>query len=969
MKKSYSYFLWMLVCCLFSLITSAQTNVTITGNVRGTTSNEAVPAVSVLIKGTGEGTYTDERGNFKITTAKRLPVTLVFSSIGYAAQEVVVISAAQPVNVAFVEVLGLGQEVVVSATRTPQRILESPVSIERMSAANIANAAVPDYYEGLRNLKGVDLTTSSLTFKTVSTRGFNGSGNLRFNQLIDGMDNQAPGLNFSVGSIVGPTELDIDNVELLPGASSALYGSGGMNGTMLISSKNPFKYQGLSVQVKQGVNHISDPLHSAAPYYDVALRYGKAISDKFAFKISGQYIKAEDWHANDTSNLLRTNVFSKVKPGTRQTDPNYDGINVFGDEASTSMNSIAQAVRAQVTGIGGGPALTVLSGMIAAGLNPQQIAAAFAGNPALAPLASYLPFLIPTSPGASNPYANIYGSQFVSRTGYNESDLVDYSSYNLKLTGGLYYKIAGNVEASLIGNWGTGTTVYTGADRYSLKNLKMGQYKAEVKAANWFLRAYTTQENSGDSYTATTAALFINRVWKKDQDWFAQYTGNYGGARLQGAPDAQAHVLARTAADQGRLLPGTDAFKTAFNNAINTSINVGGARFDDRTNLYHLEGQYNLSNYIKVVDVLVGASYRIYHLNSHGTIFVDTTGPINIHEAGAYVQLQKSLLDNVLTLTGSLRYDKHVNFKGRVTPRATALIKVAPNNNIRLSFQTAYRFPTAQDQYINLAAGGGTRLIGGLPQFNTYFGFNTNPSYTSESIVAYRNSLATAPNPGLLQKAQFETVKPETMNSYEIGYRGLVTSKLLIDVYGYYSQYKDFIGRVAVGRGTSGDPAKAPVDLASPFTTNNYSFVLNTSNNVNSIGWGASVQYELGKGYMTNLNVSGDQLQNVPANYFTQFNTPKYRYNVGVSNNNVGRNIGFNIMWRWQDKVNWEGTFAAGEIPAFGTLDAQLGYKLPSIKTSIKVGGSNILNKYYQSAFGNPRIGAIYYVSLGYNLF
>jgi outer membrane receptor protein involved in Fe transport len=74
-------------------------------------------------------------------------------------------------------------------------------------------------------------------------------------------------------------------------------------------------------------------------------------------------------------------------------------------------------------------------------------------------------------------------------------------------------------------------------------------------------------------------------------------------------------------------------------------------------------------------------------------------------------------------------------------------------------------------------------------------------------------------------------------------------------------------------------------------------------------------------------------------------------------------------MWRWQDKVDWQGTFAAGEIPAFGTLDAQVNYKIPSVKSVIKIGGSNILNKYYYSAFGNPRIGAIYYISLGYNIF
>ncbi len=256
MKKSLYNFALVLMINMISIVAFSQTNVTITGNVKSSANNESVSAVSVLIKGTGQGTYTDERGNFKMTTAQKLPLTLVFSSVGFAAQEVRVTSASQVINVAFEPQVALAQDVVVSASRLPERILESPVSIERVSTAAIRNAASPSYYDVIGTLKGVDLTTSSFAFRTPSTRGFNGSGNLRFNQLVDGMDNQAPALNFAIGSIIGLTELDVESMELLPGASSALYGSGGMNGTLLINSKNPFKYQGLSLQVKQGVNHV-----------------------------------------------------------------------------------------------------------------------------------------------------------------------------------------------------------------------------------------------------------------------------------------------------------------------------------------------------------------------------------------------------------------------------------------------------------------------------------------------------------------------------------------------------------------------------------------------------------------------------------------------------------------------------------------------------------------------------------------
>jgi outer membrane receptor protein involved in Fe transport len=942
-------------------------SITISGKVISTANKEGVGAVSVTIKGTSEGTFTDPNGDFKLIV-KQVPVTLVVSSIGYDQQEVTVTNATDMVKISLNPASSLGQEVVVSATRTPQRILESPVSIERAGVGNIRNAAVPDYYDLVKNFKGVDLTTSSITFKTISTRGFNGSGNLRFIQLVDGMDNQAPGLNFAVGGIVGPTELDVESVELLQGASSALYGSGGTNGTMLITSKNPFKFQGLSFQIKQGINRLGGGYSDPAPYYDWAMRWGKVINRKLAFKVSGQYISAMDWEANDTRNLQRNNVFSSIKSGDRITDPNYDGVNIFGDEASASMYYLAQAVQAQthaglLAASGGAYNLNNVLTLLPANPTPAEIAAFLAAQPA--PFRPSVQNVIPFNVGMRS---NFFGGQFVSRTGYNERDLVDYHAYNVRLNGSINYKITEKIEASLNGYWGTGTTVYTGADRYAIKNLKMGQYKAEVKGANWFLRGTTTQENSGDAYTATTAALFINNAWKDNSTWFQTYTAVYSSARAAGLSSAQSHANARAAADQGRLLPGSTGFQNAFEQAKRTSIGKGGAKFEDRTDLYHFEGQYNFTN-IKVVEWIVGASYRIYHLNSHGTIFSDTTGPINISEMGAYTQLQKSFLDDVLRLTGSLRYDKNENFDGRFTPRATALIRIFPNNNIRVSYQTAYRFPSAQDQYINLLTGGANKLIGGLPQFNTFFKFNSNPAYTAESVVAWRNSIAAnAPNPTLLKQAQFKVIKPERANSYELGYRGLLTKKLLVDAYVYYSKYKDFIGRTAVGRGKSGDPNKAPTDLASPFTTDNYSFVVNTSDNVNAIGWAMSFNYAIAKGFELSANVSSDQLNDVPSNVVTFFNTPKYRYNIGLGNGDLGKGVGFNLQWRWQDKVYWEGTFGTGEVPSFGTLDVQLSYKIPSIQSQLKIGGSNFLNDYYRSAFGNPNVGGLYYVSFGYNV-
>jgi outer membrane receptor for ferrienterochelin and colicin len=721
MRKFTSYLVTMLLANILALGAFAQ-NVTISGNVRNNTTAENAPAVSVTIKGSDAGTFTDANGNFSIST-KSVPVTLIFSSVGFATQEVTVNTASQKVSVDFVPSNTLGQEVVVSATRSSQRILESPVSIERVSASTIRTAPAASYYDVVANLKGVDVVTSSLTFKTPTTRGFSGSGNLRFNQLVDGMDNQAPGLNFSVGSVIGLTQLDVDNMELLPGASSALYGPGGMNGTLLINSKNPFKYQGFSAEIKTGMMHTDGRERPTSPYYNWSMRWGQKISEKFAFKITGEMISAKDWVGDDYRNYKGLAVSGKPSAGTRQTDPNYNGINVYGDETTIDIRQV---------------------------------------------LGQILP---PTSPLLTQPIN-------VSRTGYLEKDVINPNTVNFKATGALHYKVTPKIEAIAAAYFGTGNSTYTGSDRYSLKDLKIAQYKFELNNKHWLLRAYTTQENAGQSFNATVTTRLLNEAWKPSQTWYTQYATTYLNAVSSGRPDFEAHTLARAAADVGMPAAGSDQFKTLFNRVRSIPIKNGGGLFVDKTNLYNVEGQLNLSDYTsKIADIIIGGNFKRYVLNSEGTLFADTSGKINIDEYGGYIQASRQIVDRV-KLTVSGRYDKNSNFDGRFTPRATALFKVAENKNIRVSYQTAYRFPSTQQQYIDLKVGAGTRLIGGNELFVNKYNLTGNPSYYYTSLQA-----------GTPQQVTNFNFKPESVSTYELGYKGLhMNDRMLIDVYGYYGQ-------------------------------------------------------------------------------------------------------------------------------------------------------------------------------------
>jgi hypothetical protein len=159
MRKLQNVLFAFIAICLFH--TAFGQNVIITGVVTNANSKETISSVSVVIKGSDAGTYTDDRGSFSITTKTPLPITLVFTSIGFESTEVVVSKANTPVILSLNPGSSLGQEVVVSATRTPSRILESPVSIERISNATIRNSSAANYYDIVTNLKGVDVVTSS----------------------------------------------------------------------------------------------------------------------------------------------------------------------------------------------------------------------------------------------------------------------------------------------------------------------------------------------------------------------------------------------------------------------------------------------------------------------------------------------------------------------------------------------------------------------------------------------------------------------------------------------------------------------------------------------------------------------------------------------------------------------------------------------------------------------------------------
>ena len=939
--------------------------ITVSGVVVDAATGERLAGVNVVVQGTVVGVATNTRGEFTLRTNANPPVTLVVSIIGYTSQRVEITEQeVTGLEVNLREEMILGSDIVVSASRVEESILDAPVSIEKMDIIAVNQTAASSYYQGLANLKGVDMTTSSINFQIVNARGFNSTGNTRMVQLTDGMDTAAPALNFPIGNLNGPSVLDVESLEFIPGASSALYGPNAFNGILLVNSKNPYRYPGLSVHVQTAFNHIDgngalgEP-DSAQPMYETSLRYANTIGDRFAFKVNFSYSQANDWRGINYSDKN-----SNLAPAGMASNPAYDGVHLYGDDGTFNIallglnpslrNQLAQGIAAQVPGL------------------PVQIA---------------------------EQYVAALPNQAVARTGYREEHLVDHDAENLKLGTSLHYRLTDNLEASYSFNYGYGTSVYSGAQRYSLNKFNIAQHKLEFEGDNFLVRAYGTFEDSGDSYIADFVGFSINDQYRNTNEWFGIYGATFAGGLIQAAAQAQGgnptfnpatvnailsnpdalnllHGAARQAADQGRFQPGTPEFDAAFDRAVNDVI-PRGALFNDKSRFLHTEGIYNFKNEISFVDLQMGLSFRQYQLRSNGTIFADGDGGININEYGGFLQASKSLLEDRLRLTGSLRYDKNENFDGQFNPRLSSVIRVADNQNIRASYQTGFRNPTTQGQFIDLDVLT-ARLLGGLNQTVAPYNVTEN-AFTLESVNRFTEQLL-AGNPAaaaqLVPYTSFDEVKPEQIQSYEIGYRGIIGNRLMVDAAYYYNIYDDFIAQFRVRKAAAAFTGNPAVDaqiagsLLTGNANNTYQLYTNLDSTVKSQGAVFGFDYSLPRNFLLSFNYNWNQLiTDDQSEFIFDFNTPEHKVNLSFGNRRLTNNLGFNLTWRWQDEFQWTSSFADGIVPAISTLDAQVSYRIPSMKTIMKVGGSNVTNERHVLNYGGPNLGAIYYVSFTFDQF
>jgi outer membrane receptor protein involved in Fe transport len=760
-------------------------------------------------------------------------------------------------------------------------------------------------------------------------------------QLVDGMDNSSPLLNFVLGNMIGISEIDVQSVELLPGASSALYGANAFNGILFMNSKNPFTSEGVNGYVKYGqTNQQAAGVNS---FSDYGVRVAHKFNNYFAAKANYTYMKGTDWYATNYNSINAANGDEII--GIDRTNPNYNGINVYGDEVSTNLRGVGQ-------------------GLAAAGLIPAST-------------------------------VNLLPNSNVSRTGYKEVELTDNKASNTKLDFSLHLRPFGNENLEVIwqSKFGFGNAVYQGANRYYLNNFFMQQHKLEFKGKNFFVRGYTTTEDGGNSYDMLFTGININRKWKDDRTWFGQYAGAYVQSTLGGATPTLAHQIARNTADTGRLIPGTDAFKTAFSEVTSEASVLSGSKLVDNSRIYHSDVNYNFKDQVKFAEIQVGGSYRLYELNSQGRIYTDANGPINYNEYGAYTQLQKKLMDDRLKLSGSIRYDKSQNFQGNYSPRISAVYSAGENkqHNFRASFQTGFRNPSTQDQYIGFNVGSAI-LLGSAPDNLIRYtetlpvsttvgqlfagatsvvmtGLNAyNNSYTAASVAA----LSASGNPADLRKTNLEYVKPEEVKAIELGYRSVVND-ISVDINGYYNVYNNFIGNINVVAPYYGTAVDSPSATGGPTNLGTqsihalqngnfraYQLYTNTKIEIKSLGFGLGLSKKVYKDFEFGVNYNYAEFdfdKSQDESFEASFNTPKHRVKASFGNEKLFKNFGFNVSGRWNTQYTWESTMVDGVIPEATVIDAQITYNVPSMKSAFKIGAANLGGKEYFQVLGAGLIG------------
>lgn len=922
-------FLW----CLFSSSIAVFGQNLLSGSIKDAKTGEPLIGATVIIKDSNTGTVTDYDGHFILNTSMKFPITLEFRYSGYATKTTSVGEGGKKIEITLEEESVMIDVVEISGQRISDKQKSSPLTVESMDLIAIRETPSVSFYDGLGSLKDVDLTTASLGFTIVNTRGFNSTSPVRSLQIIDGVDNQSPGLNFSLGNFLGSCELDVNKVDLIVGASSAFYGPNAFNGVISMETKSPFIHKGLSFQLKAGERNLLDG----------CLRWADAFKNKngddyLAYKFNLYYLTANDWEA-DNLDPVYNSISPSDNPG------GYDAVNIYGDEYQAEFDYRNAIITY--------PGLNIFHRK---GYREKELvdynSYNFKGNAAihlrLAPSQTYSsPELILSSSlgGGTTVYQgdNRYSLKNI-KFFQHRLELIKKEKYFLRFyathenSGDSYdpYFTALKLQQSAADNFNW-VTAYS---NYWTLNVvpKISSKENYPKILDFIGRP--------DAYKAAVSSFLLGlqdslTFWHSLAQGFAN-TGNN---------------LLRT---NSFYVPGSDDFNTIFNDITSRiAYSEGGTKFYDRSALVHGQGEYIFTDLIQNanisdLDIVVGGSGRIYYPDSKGSILLDTgTANINTYEYGIYAGGNIGILNNSLKFNLTARLDKHENFDYLISPAASIVYQPSKNNYLRVSFSSAIRNPTLTDQYLHYNVGRAI-LLGNINGIQNLITLNSFIDFLNSGV---RDTLSYFDVPA---------IRPEKVKTFEVGYRTSLFNCIYADLGYYFSRYEDFIGYQI------GIDAFIPQGSALPTSVQAYRVSANAKDKVTTQGFSAGLNYFFNQFYQLKGNYSWNVLNTqtddpiIPA-----FNTPEHKFNVGISGRDLTflgvKNIGFNVNYKWIDSFIFEGSPQfTGYIPSYSLTDAQINWNWKSQNTIFKLGASNVFNQKSYQTYGGPLIGRLAYFSVLY---
>ncbi|MCB2378973.1 TonB-dependent receptor [Hymenobacter sp. BT635] len=653
---------------------------------------------------------------------------------------------------------------------------------------------------------------------------------------------------------------------------------------------------------------------------DGQLRYAKKLGEKWAIKLNASAFQANDWIANNRDAAS----FSSNPAGSPL---GYDAVSSYGEISN--------------------------------------LFSPFQNRPAT-----------PTTPEYKvNP--ELYGKT-VHMPGFTEQELIgpDQKTRSYRVQGAVSYLIKDDLKLTVEAKRGVGTSTYQNQSRFRIKDLGTNQYRAELKSSKGFIRAYSTEDFTGNSYELTQLSALIQNSptteggsTRYNQLYFYTFNQAYTQAReVNKLSIVEAQLAAKAAADATQLKGSDPRFAELRSKIIADDQPGRGAQQNFNSFLNDISAQRSFHLSDAGTDLILGGAYREYRLGSGGKLFSDTDGSrIRNYEYGAYGQLTQTLLQDHLKLALAGRVDMFQNFDPSFSPRASAVYSFGKDkqHNFRASYGQAFRSPSQTDQYLR----SDVRTFILLGNLNGFEGYNfTNAegkSYTpGASLAGYELSL--------------HKLKLERVNTVEVGYKGAIVPNVYVDASYFRSRYNDFIGGTAfVGLVDGTRPTKEQVNagLASNFTNPAASpariifAAHNNSQEVRTQGATVGITYYLHKA----LNIGGNYSLNVldrsnlPANFRTYFNTPKHKYNLNVGGT-VLRNLSYSLNYRWVEGHNQELPFANGYVRTYRSTDAYLGYTVPKLATTLQAGVSNLFDTNNTQIIGGPQLGRLAYLGVLVNV-